>query len=173
MYEPSSADLRKWKDAVSAEILEVENQMNPLQRKLSELREKLKALETLTGNDSHLRTVADSQIVATEERPRENTAEYTPAEAYWVPILEALVERGGREHSDSVLALVERKMALILKAVDYEILPSGGAARWRNKAQWQRQNMIQQGLLRKDSPRGIWELTPEGRRWLASRKGSR
>lgn len=87
-----------------------------------------------------------------------------------MPILEALEERSGREHSDVVLDLVEKKMVGILKSEDYELLPSGLSVRWRNRAQWQRQNMVQQGLLRKDSPRGIWEITPTGRQWLQQRK---
>jgi hypothetical protein len=173
MYSPSTVELVRWKESIASEIQELERQMEPLQRKLSELREKLKALETLTGNGNGASetTSFERQFAAKRVGSSDDETEFTAAEAYWQPILEALVERGGREHSDSVLALVEKKMAHILKPADYEILPSGGAARWRNRAQWQRQNMIQQGLLRKDSPRGIWEITPEGRRWLALRKG--
>jgi restriction system protein len=50
-------------------------------------------------------------------------------------------------------------MKHILKSVDYEKLPSGVKIRWQNTAQWERYKMVQDGLLRSDSPKGIWEIT--------------
>jgi hypothetical protein len=38
--------------------------------------------------------------------------------------------------------------------------------RWRNAAQWARNSMVNDGLLRNDSPRGEWEITATGRQWL-------
>ena len=34
--------------------------------------------------------------------------------------------------------------------------------RWRNAAQWARNSMVNDSLLKKDSPRGVWEITPKG-----------
>jgi restriction system protein len=174
MNEPSMNEIKKWKGSIEAEILRLEEEVSPALAKLAKLRERLKALETLASDDS------DSQIaMSVSSKPRialgleTQALQFAPTESYWIPILEAIVERGGREYSDAILSLVEKKMAKILTAADYEILPSGGAQRWRNRAQWQRQNMVQQGILRKDSPRGIWEITPEGRKWLAARKTDR
>jgi restriction system protein len=57
------------------------------------------------------------------------------------------------------------KMRFELKPIDYERLNSG-AIRWVNTAQWERYLMIQEGLLKTDSPRGIWEITEKGKQFL-------
>ena len=45
--------------------------------------------------------------------------------------------------------------------------------RWRNTAQWARLGLRGEGFLKADSPRGIWEVSEEGRRYLAQQeKGS-
>jgi hypothetical protein len=38
--------------------------------------------------------------------------------------------------------------------------------RWRNAAQWARQSMIYDGYLKSDSPRGVWEVSDKGRKFL-------
>jgi hypothetical protein len=89
----------------------------------------------------------------------------TPQTAYRRPILEALVELGGRSEVNKVLKLVESKMKGILNEVDYQPIRTGGI-RWRNTAQWERHVMVKEGLLSSTSPDGIWEITDLGRRWL-------
>jgi len=96
--------------------------------------------------------------------------EKTPRQAFRIPILEALVELGGKGKTDEILEKVERKMKHILKSVDYEKLPSGVMIRWQNTAQWERYIMVQDGLLRSDSPKGIWEITEKGRKFLENSK---
>jgi len=55
----------------------------------------------------------------------------------------------------------------VLRDVDYQPLASDPELpRWRNAAQWARNSMVQEGLLRDDSPRGIWEISEAGKRWL-------
>lgn len=91
----------------------------------------------------------------------------TREEEFYLPILSALVELGGSAKSTEVLALV-KKMKSKLKKVDYEALASNrGLARWENTAAWARWKLIQLGLMAKDSPRGVWEITPSGREYLA------
>ena len=63
---------------------------------------------------------------------------------------------------DSVLKRVEEKMKSLLGDVDYQNLPSGGDIRWRNTAQWERLVLVKDGLLKDDSPQGIWELSDKG-----------
>lgn len=89
----------------------------------------------------------------------------TPQPAYRMPILEALHELGGRAKADDVLRRVERRMKGTLKPVDLQKL-STGVFRWRNSAMWERQAMVDEGLLASDSPRGIWELAGRGRELL-------
>jgi hypothetical protein len=89
----------------------------------------------------------------------------TPEHAFRRPILEALVELGGRAPVDEVLDLVGRKMEHILNNHDYSKLHTG-EIRWRNTAKWCRYKMIKEGLLKADSPRGIWEISEKGRQAL-------
>jgi hypothetical protein len=64
-----------------------------------------------------------------------------------------------------------RAMKPILKDVDHEPLASEpDMPRWRNSAQWARNTMRQEGLLKDDSPHGTWEITDAGRTRLAEEK---
>ncbi len=85
-----------------------------------------------------------------------------PMEEYRLPILEALIEMGGRGRSPAVLVKVEEKMRDKLNEVDYEGLKSG-ETRWKNRAAWVRYQLVDEDYLKKDSPRGIWEITDAGR----------
>ncbi len=84
------------------------------------------------------------------------------------PILMVLQEMEGRGHAREVLKAVERRMSNRLSHVDYQILPSGQQKRWEKSANWERQQMVNDGLLRNDSQRGVWELTEAG--WAEARK---
>ena len=92
----------------------------------------------------------------------------TPQEAYCQPILKALVELGGSAAISDVLKKVEKSMKEILKPVDYETLSSGHDIRWRNAAQFARNTMVGKGLLKSNSPWGIWEITEAGRKTLTN-----
>ena len=48
-----------------------------------------------------------------------------------------------------------------LNEIDRQATASG-EIRWRNAVQWERNEMVVEGLLKKDSPRGVWELTAKG-----------
>lgn len=92
----------------------------------------------------------------------------TPEQSYRIPILKALVELGGEAPMQEVLKKVYEQMKTILKPVDLEPLPSDPkkTPRWKNTAMWERFNMVRDGLLRGDSPRGIWAITERGREYL-------
>ena len=94
----------------------------------------------------------------------------TPEEAYHVPILEALVELGGKAPVSAVLERVYTKLEGRLQPSDLEFVPSGQEERWRNTAKWARADLKEQGYLAADSPKGIWEITDAGRRYLESLK---
>lgn len=85
---------------------------------------------------------------------------------YRTPILQALEDLGGSGRVNEVLNSVYRKMKNILVPVDLEELPSSGEIRWRNTAMWERYQMIQKGLLKSDSPRGIWVISEKGKKYL-------
>jgi restriction system protein len=87
----------------------------------------------------------------------------TPEAAYREPILQVLQSMGGTGKAAEVLEKVGQIMKPKLQSVDFEPLASGpDNPRWRNAAQWARNTMVKEGLLKSDSPRGIWEITPLG-----------
>lgn len=90
----------------------------------------------------------------------------TPQDAFRLPILEALVDMGGRGTVDAVLRRVEQKIGFKFTPWDKQMLPSGVMLRWRNTAQWCRLVLVHEGLLSSTSPRGVWEITPAGRGYL-------
>lgn len=92
----------------------------------------------------------------------------TPESAYYLPILQVLQEMGGSGKVAEVLSRVGKLMKPVLKPVDYDPLASGpDNPRWRNAAQWARNSMIRDGLLKADSPRGVWEISDAGREKLS------
>ena len=76
------------------------------------------------------------------------------------PIIQALCELGGSATRVQVLRLVERKLAHRLMPDDYR--SSQGELAWRRRASFERLEMKQVGLIRKDSQHGLWELTEAG-----------
>lgn len=107
---------------------------------------------------------SDEMIEIQKRKKRKKLKEglRTPNEKYIIPILESLIELGGKAQRSKVMNKIHEKMKDILNKYDYEYLPSGKHIRWRNTAQWCKFQLIQQGLMSKDSPFGIWEITKEG-----------
>ncbi len=101
---------------------------------------------------------------------RAHRGERTPNETFRIPILKVLMKLGGRGEMNEILDSVEVEMNNILKSKDFELLPSGKSIRWRNSACWERLKMKIAGLLRSDSPTGIWEITEKGKKYLEQHK---
>ncbi len=90
-------------------------------------------------------------------------AEPTPYADYYVPILLALVEAGGKERTGVTLAQAAAMMGL--READRSPLPSG-VPKWRSTAGYARAKLVQMGLLSAQSQPGTWEVTAQGRAWL-------
>ena len=66
-----------------------------------------------------------------------------------------------------VLEKVASAIKAQLKEVDFQSLKSDpGRPRWNNTAQWARSTMVDDGLLKKNSLRGVWEITAAGKEHL-------
>lgn len=65
-----------------------------------------------------------------------------------------------------VLDRVQAMMADQLNAHDRDVLTDGKTVRWVNTAQWARNVLREEGLLRDDTPRGVWGISEQGRAWL-------
>ena len=139
--------------------------------RLKDFREKVKALQ------KEWQTIF-SEKIPTQARKKHVEGKLkrglrTPNEKYVIPILESIIELGGRADMRDVLKLVHDKMKNILNSYDYEPLPSDPKLiRWRNTAPWARNTMVNEGLLAKDSPWGIWEITEKGRKFYEENKQS-
>ena len=86
-----------------------------------------------------------------------------------IPLLRALVILGGRAKTKDAIDQVGKLMDGKLKPKDLELLKSGtDTVRWRNKVMWARNNLVNDsGLMKSDSPFGIWEISEKGREHLS------
>lgn len=95
----------------------------------------------------------------------------TPEEVFALPLLQSVAEMGGSARVRDVAPQVEKRMRSTLNETDYEPLPSTpDTPRWYNTMQWCRLALVKEGLLRADSPRGVWEISEAGRAYLAAQR---
>jgi len=94
----------------------------------------------------------------------------TPHRDFYVPLLTALVQLGGKAKPKEAIARIGKLMAGNLKPKDYESLKSGSdIVRWENKVRWARSSLVNQlGYMRDDLPNGIWAISDKGQSWLES-----
>ena len=132
-------------------------------RKLQKEWEALRITERINKRAEVLSERASSRAI----RGRLARGLRTPEGAFRKPILQALVEFGGSAPAHTVLARVEQMVKQQLSQYDYEPVPSSPREiRWWNTARWCRKILVNEGFLKSDSPRGIWEITELGRREL-------
>jgi len=163
-HAPDPNNLAAWRTELENSARNFETVGRGFISRAEQLREKVKAVDILLGEHER-----DEPI---EELDASDSDAFTPVHAYWPAILESLAELGGRAKKDSVVERVGKKLQGVLTPADKDLLPSGMDVRWKNRVAWQRLNMVNQGLLRSDSPRGVWEITDSGRKWLENQKQS-
>ncbi|MFN6992084.1 MAG: winged helix-turn-helix domain-containing protein, partial [Fervidobacterium sp.] len=173
----------------SDKIYEKIKQINSFKQDLEKVREKFEKLMTVNINpentnaityaSTYKNTIENNHVndmVSLENYTRkhqDSEPSYrrvrkgmkTPEKAYYRPILEFLVKLGGQAKAHIVLDLIYESMKDKFKEVDLERLNSG-KVRWHNTAQWARLELINLGLLEKDSPYGIWKISEKGRKAL-------
>ena len=96
-------------------------------------------------------------------RSRANKRQHhkTPQDAFREPLLQVLYERGGSGRPKDLYLPLKQRMEDQLIADDLEHLASGGE-RWWKSVNWARFDLVQDGYLRNDSPRGVWALSEKG-----------
>jgi len=141
-------------------------------RQLQTLEGQITALEAeverlLAPQEATLSGSVDVSGVVSMPPRRSRRGLKTPESAYLRPILEVLVELGGSGDVATVLDRVYSKMETLLNEYDRSPLDSDGVTpRWRNTAQWARNQLREQGLIHSDAPRGVWIISNAGRTWL-------
>lgn len=130
--------------------------------KLTEFRGKVLALQKDWGN--LFGTTIPRRPIRRKSTTKLKRGFRTPDGAFCRPILETLMELGGAGRVNKVLDRIGEKMKPILNEYDHQHLLSGRhGIRWRNTAQWCRNSMLQEGLLKGGSARGIWEISDRGK----------
>ncbi|MEW6153905.1 MAG: winged helix-turn-helix domain-containing protein [Actinomycetota bacterium] len=94
--------------------------------------------------------------------PRAARGSLLPESEYEFPILSYLVECGGRAPASEVVEEIGRRLSERFTPTDWEALNSGDI-RWRSRTQFVRLKLIKEGVMAKDAPRGMWEITDLGR----------
>ncbi len=107
----------------------------------------------------------------TKRRGPTPTGIRTSERAFYLPILQSLLARGGEAPAAEVVDDVLERMKSILKPGDFETTSTTDQPRWKVTVYLARTTMLRQGLLRKDSPRGIWAITEAGRQYAMQASG--
>jgi hypothetical protein len=76
-------------------------------------------------------------------------------------ILRALKKLRGKARMSDVIEEMSQQLEGKLLPGDFALRQDGKSIAWKNNAQWERLKMRQEGILRDDSPSGIWELVRE------------
>ncbi|MBM3140204.1 MAG: hypothetical protein FJZ92_08330 [Chloroflexi bacterium] len=89
-----------------------------------------------------------------------------PEDAYYVPILKAIETSGGEARSGEVVSYVGERLRERMSDYDRGTTATGNV-RWKNRVQFARLRLVQQGYLEGSSEKGIWRISTRGRKWLA------
>jgi len=82
-------------------------------------------------------------------------------------LLLALKKKGGKGERYRVLNEIGKgAFKKLLTNTDLEELKSGNRARYEANLSWASDRLKKKGYLRRDSPRGLWEITDEGTKKL-------
>lgn len=104
---------------------------------------------------------------AATKRTRVPNGSLLPEDQYDVPLLSTLIDHGGAAAFQEVVNGVGEKLGDRLTELDRANLASGGV-RWQSRLQFVRLRLIERGLMAKDSPRGVWAITDEGREFVST-----
>lgn len=94
-------------------------------------------------------------------RPRAAAGTLLPESEYYRPILEILLENGGRLSKQAVIDELGRRLQDRFTDADQDTLESGGI-RWQSRAQFARLRLAERQFIDKTAPRGTWAITEEG-----------
>lgn len=147
-------------------VIDFAKRLLAFQKKVAGLEREWVELEDLRDKASP----AVQEIVSKRFFGRQRKGDITSQEDYCRPLLQALVEMGGRGKTAAVIARVGEIMKPVFKPKDYEKTATRAKElRWQNTTRWARQKMVEDGRLKPDSPNGLWEISVQGREWLKAR----
>ena len=108
-----------------------------------------------------LRERLGQKAATPEAKPRGKHSKSPKTEkAVWRKlIIEALTQLGGSAHKNDLYQKITRNYEDKFLPRDFEYLPDGKRIAWKNYCDWEGTLMRKEGLLKADSPRGVWELS--------------
>lgn len=148
------------------QILERAEKLTDYRQKVAAIRKEWRTLEAVSVEPPITTKKQETQpIQASTASGRLPRGQRTPEEAFYLAILDSLVELHDTAPIAEVLEKVYEKMKGRLKDADLQTLKSTNMPRWRNTAMWARNNLKEEKLMKADSPHGIWEITGAGKAW--------
>lgn len=109
----------------------------------------------------------DDLKVSPETQRQFRSQPYTSSKDFSIPILQALVNLGGKARRMDVFKELEIIMGDQLSENDKNSLPSKRSlTRWQKNAQYARNGLLDEGLITAITEKGIWIITEKGREFL-------
>jgi len=92
--------------------------------------------------------------------------ELTPQDVLGQWLLRVLHAGNGRATKSQALRGIEKRFGHLLTGDDHLMEPKVNEEKWENRTAWQRNKLVQSGLLQttKQSGHGVWALTDLGRK---------
>lgn len=119
---------------------------------------------------------APEQDPVQEERIRRSRTHegWLSEDAYYIPILRALIKSGGRARIGKVYRAVYIELKPYISEIDEQPYHDDRPReiRWKNYARFARERMVKDGLMLPKKQTGIWEISDAGRDWLSRMTGT-
>lgn len=143
------AELRNLKTTLVTEL--------SLEEEVGEALESLRGeLESMSADIQKILPAKDHDAKPRRRRPRSNVPR-TDKQVLREYLVKALKAHGGRASIHDALKWMKEHLQHRFLPGDLETRTSGEVV-WENNTCWERYNLVQEGILKSDSPRGVWEL---------------
>jgi hypothetical protein len=106
------------------------------------------------------------------KRKRAPSSAILSEKAYELPILRVLDAAGGRLPTREAISAAGEIVADQLMPMDHDVV-EGGRERWEMRVQFTRLRLVEAGLMKKGSPRAVWEISDAGREHLKQSAAAR
>ena len=100
---------------------------------------------------------------------RDEHSQELPEGTVQEPLMDVIYERGGSTSGRDLYPALRERMKRYLTPGDFDRIGSGDN-RWRSTVKSVRDQLVEDGYLRGDAPRGVWALSNEGVALVESRR---
>lgn len=162
------------RENLNAEIADLENRRDEIQDEINVKRKEASELEAKRVSEVAVvweelglkpsRERAPEPVRGVPaERPDSSTEPHERID-FETLILETLLEAGGRGSVPDILSRIENKLQDNGQLSPYWLALDPNQIRWQHAVHSARVRLVRQGMLSKNSERGVWELTAQGHR---------